>query len=63
MDIIDRVTFNFDPQFKPEVGRVRFVFTKDYIQTLIDNGENLEVEFKGYKVSGLRPSSTPHTNT
>lgn len=48
-NIVDRVTFDFDPQYKPEKGRVRFVYTPDHIQTLVDNGENLEVEFKGYK--------------
>jgi hypothetical protein len=48
-DIVDRVTFDFDPQNKPQKGRVRFVYTGDYIRTLVDNGENVEVEFKGYK--------------
>jgi hypothetical protein len=46
--IVDRVTYDFDPH-RPEIGRVRFVYTEDYIQTLVDNGENVEVEFKGYK--------------
>ncbi len=48
-DIVDRVTFDFDPQNKPQKGRVRFVYTGDYIRTPVDNGENVEVEFKGYK--------------
>jgi hypothetical protein len=48
-NIIDRIIFHFDPMRNLETGRVRFVFARDYIQKIVDDGENVEVEFKGYK--------------
>jgi hypothetical protein len=47
--IVDKLIFDFDPRLAPERGRIKFVLTDDYIQDLIKNGENEEVEFKGFQ--------------
>jgi len=46
-NIVDKLVFDFDPRQSPEKGRITFVLTREYIESLIQSGENTTIEFKG----------------